>query len=96
MNDNPLDRIPAFDRISIRAVVVADGENANDALAKAGIVDPITVPVVFGEEAPSAGFGDGMTPNVVAVLEFDPPTDSAREATRDAAARRASDEPGTS
>ncbi len=72
MSDNPLDGIPNFDRISVRAVLVADGEDPGQALAAAGIVDPIAVPVVFGEAAPGIGFGDGITPNLTAVLEPDP------------------------
>jgi hypothetical protein len=72
--DNPLDRIPAFDRVSIRAVVVPEGEDPGPALAAAGIVDPIALPMVFGESAPDRSFGDGFTPNVSAVLEYDAPT----------------------
>jgi hypothetical protein len=71
MSDNPLDRIPSFDRISLRAVVVAEGEDPGPALAAAGISDPIELPVVFGEDPPDRSFGDGFTPNVAAVLEFD-------------------------
>ncbi len=71
MPDNPLDRIPGFDRVSVRAVVVPEGEDPGPALAAAGIVDPIALPIVFGENAPDRGFGDGFTPNVTAVLEYD-------------------------
>jgi hypothetical protein len=71
MSDNPLDRIPSFDRVSIRAVVVMEGEDPGPLLAAAGIVDPVAVPVVFGEDAPDRSFGDGFTPNVSAVVEFD-------------------------
>jgi len=71
MPDNPLDRIPGFDRVSVRAVVVPEGEDPGPALAAAGIVDPIALPIVFGEKAPGLGFGDGFTPNVTAVLEYD-------------------------
>jgi hypothetical protein len=73
MSDNPLDRIPGFDRISLRAVVVAEGEDPGPALAAAGISDPIALPIVFGEAPPDRSFGDGFTPNVAAVLEFDEP-----------------------
>ena len=71
MSDNPLDRIPDFDRVSVRAVVVMEGEDPGPLLAAAGIVDPVAVPVVFGEGAPDRNFGDGFTPNVSAVIEFD-------------------------
>ena len=71
MSDNPLDRIPSFDRVSVRAVVVMEGEDPGPLLAAAGIVDPVAVPVVFGETAPDRSFGDGLTPNVSAVVEFD-------------------------
>lgn len=71
MDDNPLDRIPSYDRVSIRAVVVDDDEDPGQALSEAGIVDPIALPVVFGEDPPDRSFGDGFTPNVTAVLEPD-------------------------
>ncbi len=73
MNDDLLDRIPSFDRVSIRAVVVADGEDPGHALSQAGIFDPVAVAVAFGESPPDGSFGDGMTPNVTAVVEYDPP-----------------------
>jgi hypothetical protein len=71
MSDNPLDRIPEFDRVSIPAVVVEDGEDVDAALSAAGILDPVALPVVFGD-SPEMGdgiLGNGMTPNLVAVLE---------------------------
>jgi hypothetical protein len=71
MSDNPLDRIPSHDRISLRAVVVRDGEDPGPALAAAGITDPIALPIVFGGAQPDASFGDGITPNLTAVLELD-------------------------
>jgi hypothetical protein len=75
MSDNPLGRIPSFDRVSIRAVLVRDGEDPTQALAAAGIVDPVALPVVLGEGAPDVSFGDGFTPNLTAVLELDAPDD---------------------
>lgn len=71
MSGNPLDRIPAFDRVSIRAVLVRDGEDPIPALAAAGIIDPIAIPVVMGDELNLSGgiLGDGITPNLIAVLE---------------------------
>jgi hypothetical protein len=67
MSDNPLDHIPSHDRVSLKAVVVRDGEDPEPALAAAGIYDPVALPVVFGE--PDIGFGDGITPNLSAILE---------------------------
>ncbi len=73
MSDNPLDGIPAFDRISIRAVLVHDGEDPNSALEKAGIMDAVALPVMFDNELELSGglFGDGITDNLTGVLEFD-------------------------
>jgi hypothetical protein len=73
MGDNPLARIPSFDRVSLRAAVVPDGVDPGPALAAAGIFDPIALPIVFGENPPDRSFGDGFTPNVAAVLEYDQP-----------------------
>ena len=50
--DNPLDRIPAFNRVSIRAVLVNEGEDPGPALAEAGIVNPIAIPMVLGDTIP--------------------------------------------
>jgi hypothetical protein len=72
MSDNPLNRIPSFDRLSLRAVVVPTGVDPGPALAAARIVDPIALPIAFGEDPPDNTFGDGITPNVTAVLEYDP------------------------
>jgi hypothetical protein len=71
MSDNPLDRIHSFDRLSIRAVVVEDGEDPGPALAEAGITDPIALPMMSGEQPLDRGFGDGITPGVTAVLEIE-------------------------
>ncbi len=73
----------AADRISIRAVLAADGEDVTQALAQAGIVDPVAIPV----QADSAGgfLGDGITPNLTGVLEADDAEDDGREAAPDAA-----------
>jgi hypothetical protein len=71
MNDSPLDKVPAHNRVSIRAVLVHEGEDASAALAEAGFADTISVPVVLGEQPDlSVGIlGNGITPNVTAVLE---------------------------
>jgi hypothetical protein len=103
MSDNPLDRIPSHDRVSLRAVLVKDGEDPGPALAAAGIFDPVALPVTFGE--PDIGFGDGITPNLTAVLETHPgpgdvlvPASGARpasaEAQSGAAASGFDDRPG--
>ncbi len=83
MSNNPLDRIPGFDRVSVRAVVVMEGEDPGPLLAAAGIVDPVAVPVVFGEDAPDRRFGDGLTPNVSAVVEFDERTEDEEDGPAD-------------
>jgi hypothetical protein len=71
MSDNPLDGIPAYNRVSIRAVLVHGDEDPGPALAAAGITDPIAIPVVMGEDLDLFGgmLGDGITPNLTAVLE---------------------------
>jgi hypothetical protein len=71
MNGTPLDGIPAYNRVSIRAVLVHDGEDPGPALAAAGIVNPIAIPVVMGEDLDLSGGmpGNGITPNLIAVLE---------------------------
>ena len=64
MNDSPLDKVPAHNRVSIRAVLVHEGEDASAALAEAGFADTISVPVVLGEQPDlSVGIlGNGITP----------------------------------
>jgi hypothetical protein len=73
MSDDPLSKIPEHDRVSIRAVVVGAGEDPNAALMQAGIYDPVAVPMLMGEESDFGGgiLGDGITPNLTAVLEMD-------------------------
>jgi hypothetical protein len=73
LSNNPLDRIPAHDRVSLRAVVVPHGVDPGPALAQAGFIDPIALPMWFGEGHPDATFGDGITPNLTAVLEHHGP-----------------------
>ncbi|HYZ20945.1 MAG TPA: hypothetical protein VE690_02195 [Rhodopila sp.] len=71
MSDNPLDQIPEFDRISLRAVLVIGDADPTEALSAAGIVDPVTLPVVLDD-----GSGDtphALTPGIRAVLEFEQP-----------------------
>lgn len=71
MSGSPLDKVPAHNRVSIRAVLVHEGEDASAALAEAGFAETITVPVVLGEQPdlPGGILGNGITPNVTAVLE---------------------------
>ena len=79
MTNNPLDKIPSFNRVSIRAVLVADGQDPHDALAEAGIHDPVAVRVVLADDPDLSGgvLGDTLTPNLMAVLEPDQPDDFA-------------------
>ncbi len=94
-----MDQIPAFDRVSIRAVLVTDGQNPQAALAEAGIFDPIALPVVMGDEPDLSGgiLGDGITPNLIGVLETEqqdasdptPPPQPARGQSDDAQPTRA-------
>jgi hypothetical protein len=71
MSDDPLDRLPSFDRVSIPAVLVHEGEDPGPALQEAGIVDAVALPVIFDDDPHSPGgfFGDGITDNLSAVLE---------------------------
>jgi hypothetical protein len=94
MSDNPLDKLPVHNRVSIRAVLVHEGEDPSAALAEAGFANPIAIPVVLGEHADLSGgiLGNGITPNLTAVLEteqdesFDssPDTPAARPTKADA------------
>lgn len=94
MSDNPLDKIPAHNRISIRAVLVHEGEDAGAALAEAGFAETISIPVVLGEHPDLSGgiLGNGITPNVMAVLETDP--DDAADPSRNVRPGVAQPEPG--
>jgi hypothetical protein len=94
MNNNPLDRIPSFDRLSIRAVLVRNGEDPTQALAAAGIFDPVALPVMVGEAAPGVSFGDGFSPNLTVVLEPDAPAGDLAAATTDPAANSPGARPG--
>ena len=69
--DEPMDRVSAANRLSIRAILVSQGEDPTAALAAAGIVNAVAIPVVVGEELDlSRGIlGNGRTPNLIAVLE---------------------------
>jgi hypothetical protein len=71
MSDNPVDKLPAHNRVSIRAVLVHEGEDASAALAEAGFADTISVPAVLGEHSDLSGgiLGNGITPNLTVVLE---------------------------
>jgi hypothetical protein len=71
MSDNPLDNLPTHNRLSIRAVLVHEGEDASAALSEAGFATVVTVPVMLGEQLDLSGgiLGNGITPNLVAVLE---------------------------
>lgn len=71
MSDAPTDRLAAANRVSIRAVLVSQGVDASAALARAGIIDAVAIPVVVGDDVdlPGGIFGNGRTPNLTAVLE---------------------------
>ena len=71
MSDDPMDKLPAFNRVSIRAVLVEDDEDPSQALAEAGFAEAVAIPVVLGEDLDLAGgiLGNGVTPNLTAVLE---------------------------
>lgn len=65
-------RLIEAERVSVRVVVVADGEDPTPHLLKAGIVDPVIVPFAWADDERSAGMmGDGRTSGVTATLEFD-------------------------
>jgi hypothetical protein len=71
VSENLLKQIHEFDRVSIRAVLVANGKNPNHELANAGIHESVAIPVSAGsEQDPTGGIlGDGYTPNLTGVLE---------------------------
>jgi hypothetical protein len=75
MSDNPMDKLPAHNRVSIRAVLVHEGEDASAALAEAGFSDAIAIPVMLGDQPDVAGgiLGNGITANLTAVLETEEP-----------------------
>jgi hypothetical protein len=89
MNDDPIDRIPSFDRVSVAAVLVREGEDATAALTEAGIIDPIVVEVMLddGSGTDPGYFGDSVGGNVVAVLE----TEQADYRSAGGAAKRVTD-----
>jgi hypothetical protein len=71
MSDDPMNKLPAFNRVSIRAVLVEEGEDATQALAEAGFAEAVAIPVVMGDDLdlPGGILGNGVTPNLTAVLE---------------------------
>lgn len=76
MEDDPAQRMAKANRVSIRAVLVTgQGVDIKAALAKAGIFDPIAIPVVLGDkpDLPNGILGDGVTPNLIGILEPDKP-----------------------
>ncbi len=77
MSDDPLSRLPSFSRVSIQAVLVKEGEDPSAALAEAGLVNPVAIPVLLGDEPHLSGgiLGDGITPNLTAFLESAYPDD---------------------
>jgi hypothetical protein len=81
MSDNPMDKLPAHNRVSIRAVLVHEGEDASAALAEAGFTDAIAIPVMLGDQPDLAGgiLGNGITANLTAVLETEQDDDASGE-----------------
>lgn len=73
MPDDAADRFAAMSRVSIRAVIAWNGEDVSEALLKAGITNPVTIPVVLGDGDPIGFLGAGGTPNLTGMLEFDAP-----------------------
>ena len=76
MEDDPAERMAKANRVSIRAVLVSDQSvDVQAALTKAGIFDPVAIPVVLGDtpDLPGGILGDGVTPNLIGVLEPDEP-----------------------
>lgn len=73
MEDDLSQRLIASSRQSFRAVLAPVGADVSDALRQAGIFNPVSVPVVEGEDptVPGGILGNGVTPNLTAVLEPD-------------------------
>jgi len=67
------DTLTAANRLSIRAVLVYDGQDAAPDLIGCGIFDPVSIPVTDADAAFGSGaiLGDGVTPNVIGILEQD-------------------------
>lgn len=82
MSDDPMDKLPTFNRVSIRAVLVEEGEDPSPALAQVGFAEAVAIPVVLGEDLDlSSGIlGDGITPNLTAVMEAEIEDDEANAA----------------
>jgi hypothetical protein len=65
VSDKTPDSQFGFDRLSLRAVLVREGEDTEAALAAAGIHEPVSVPVTFGPNSD----GSGLVPDLTAILE---------------------------
>ncbi|WP_428485573.1 hypothetical protein [Rhodopila sp.] len=80
MSDDPADRLTKANRISIQAVLVPEGHDPVPLLLANGIYEPVAIPFVVDDDAFNSGgiLGDGVTPNVVATLDFgeQEPTDA--------------------
>jgi len=80
-------RLLQSERVTVKAVMVADDEDPAPHLLAAGIVEPVSIPFAFDDDgATPASMGDGWTPGVTGILEFDdeggadsPPFDAAEE-----------------
>ena len=65
---------PTISNTKCRVTLVHEGEDASAALAEAGFAETISIPVVLGEQPdlPGGILGNGITPNLTAVLETGP------------------------
>ncbi len=66
-DDDLLSQIHAHDRVSIPAILIVDGDDGLASPIAAGIFDPVTIPVTFGDDA-TILMGDCFTANVTAVF----------------------------
>ena len=98
VSENALNDLPGFNRLSIRAVLVNEGEDPAPALAEAGII-----PVMLGDnvDLPGGILGNATTPNLTAILEieyqddFDASPDARPDETGAGPDAARSNEPGT-
>ncbi len=74
--EDPARRLIESEQVSVRAVVVPDGEDPTPYLLKAGIVDPVAIPFTWGDDQMAArSMGNGWTDAVPATLVFDDDSD---------------------
>ena len=73
MADDAAARLQAANRVSVRAILTDDGDDVQAALAEAGIFAPVSIPVLVLDDPdePPGFLGNGITPNVIGVLQAD-------------------------